>query len=263
VLTICVNEWLAKVKVASRLGRYRRFNICRATIGSVAATCNGRRMHIPILRRVGAVLIVIGLLDVGLMIYCIAHGYKYSSSFNIFAVAAGIFLLYGNLLAASILRGFAIFIIAATLWIPLLLVFLLPWNLLVTMLRVCPGEIISGAAHWAFFLFVLLWIVQELQREPVSAAMAEAGIRQRGILRPVISGMVLVVLIGAGAAIALRGETAQHAMLLARQKTGPGYRIFVHGISFKKDRRGEYSAATVYAWNDKGIWDFPVQWQTR
>ena len=42
---------------------------------------------LQILHRVGLALIVFGLLDIGLMIYCIFNGVSYSSSFNIFAVS--------------------------------------------------------------------------------------------------------------------------------------------------------------------------------
>jgi hypothetical protein len=45
-----------------------------------------------VVRRVGAVLIVLGLLDIGLAMYCIANEIAYSSSLNIFAVIAGVFL---------------------------------------------------------------------------------------------------------------------------------------------------------------------------
>jgi hypothetical protein len=60
--------------------------------------------HIPILKCVGGVLLIVGLVDIAVMIYCIANRISYSSSFNIFAVVAGIFLLRGNLRAASLVR---------------------------------------------------------------------------------------------------------------------------------------------------------------
>ena len=50
---------------------------------------NARR---TILRRVGVSLIAFGLFDIGVMVYCIINRINYSSSFNIFAVLAGIFV---------------------------------------------------------------------------------------------------------------------------------------------------------------------------
>ena len=49
-----------------------------------------------ILRRVGLALIVFGLLDIGVMVYCIANGVNYSSSFNVFAVLAGTYVRRGH-----------------------------------------------------------------------------------------------------------------------------------------------------------------------
>lgn len=47
----------------------------------------------PVLVRTGKVLITVGVIDIGVMIYCIANEISYSSSFNIFAVIAGFFLM--------------------------------------------------------------------------------------------------------------------------------------------------------------------------
>jgi hypothetical protein len=45
-----------------------------------------------ILRRVGISLIAFGLFDIGVMVYCIINRINYFSSFNIFAVLAGMFV---------------------------------------------------------------------------------------------------------------------------------------------------------------------------
>jgi hypothetical protein len=49
-----------------------------------------------ILHRVGFALIVFGLLDIGVMIYCIVNSVNYSSSFNVFAVLAGVYVRRGH-----------------------------------------------------------------------------------------------------------------------------------------------------------------------
>lgn len=53
------------------------------------------RAHLRVLKRVGIVLVVVGLLYIGLMVYSIAKGVAYSSSLNVFALIAGIFLIRG------------------------------------------------------------------------------------------------------------------------------------------------------------------------
>ena len=88
--------------------------------------------HLPILKRAGAVLLVVGLIDVAVMIYCIINSVSYSSSFNILAVAAGIFLLRGNLRAASIIRWIAVFMFSAFSGLLLVWPFMQPIDLTLT-----------------------------------------------------------------------------------------------------------------------------------
>ena len=61
------------------------------------------------LKQIGSVLIVLGLLDICWMIYCISHKISYASSFNFFAVIAGIFLYRGNAKTAAIAAWFSAF----------------------------------------------------------------------------------------------------------------------------------------------------------
>ena len=53
--------------------------------------------HRAILKRVGLALVVFGIADIAFMIYSVTKGQSYSSSFNIFAVIAGVFLIRGSL----------------------------------------------------------------------------------------------------------------------------------------------------------------------
>ena len=62
--------------------------------------------YLTTLARVGLVLVVIGVIDIAVMIYCIVNGIRYSSSFNIFAVVLGVMLVRGNLRAASVVSFF-------------------------------------------------------------------------------------------------------------------------------------------------------------
>ena len=67
--------------------------------------------HLRILRRVGWALVIIGALDIGVMVYCIVNGMNYSSSLNVVAVGAGIFLLRGNLGAVRTVSWFSAFLL--------------------------------------------------------------------------------------------------------------------------------------------------------
>ena len=71
--------------------------------------------HLQIMGRVGKVLIVVGLIDICLMVYCIANGKGYSSSLNIFALAGGIFLWRGSMRAARLVTRYSAFVLAGGL----------------------------------------------------------------------------------------------------------------------------------------------------
>ncbi len=64
-------------------------------------------------KKAGITLLCVGLIDIGVMVYCIVNKISYSSSFNMFAVIAGILLIKGNVYTVRIVRWLSVFIIAA------------------------------------------------------------------------------------------------------------------------------------------------------
>jgi hypothetical protein len=88
-----------------------------------------------ILGRAGFVLVAIGLIDVGWMIYCMINGISYSSSLNIFAVVAGILLIRGGLKTAGIVRWLALLAVSALLTVAVVLPFLQPIGLSLAEIR--------------------------------------------------------------------------------------------------------------------------------
>ncbi len=220
-------------------------------------------LYLPILKRTGAVLLAVGLIDIAVMIYCIAKGISYSSSFNIFAVIAGIFLLRGSLRAASLVRWFAVFMLAGFLTFVVAWPFMQPIGLTLTQVRLSPGFAIAVAAL-AVLLFVLLfWVSRELGREPVQAARAAAGRKVRDMRIPAAIGVVVVALMVAFMWILLRGETAARARSVAEQQLGPGYRYHVSSLNISKSSQGTFVAGVVTAWNEKEIRKVPVRWEER
>lgn len=217
--------------------------------------------HTPILKRVGAVLLVVGLIDIAIMIYCIANRISYSSSFNIFAVIAGIFLLRGNLRAASIVRWLSVFM--ASTFVALLIAwpFMQPVTLTLTQLRLNPGASFATFAFMAFVLGLLIWLTRELGREQVMAARASAGRKQRDMRIPAAAGVGLVIVVGIFMALLLGGETADRAKSMAEQQIGPGFRLHVSSLNIAKNNQGTFVSGVVTAWNDNEIRNLPVHWE--
>lgn len=219
--------------------------------------------HILILKRVGAVLLIIGLVDIAVMIYCIANRISYSSSFNIFAVVAGIFLLRGSLRTASIVRWFSVFMLTAFVAMLLVWPFMQPVSLTLTQVRLSPAASFATVAFMAFVLGLLIWLVKELGREPIQVARASAGRKRRDMRIPAAAGAGLVVIMVIFMTLLLGGDSADHAKSIAEQQAGPGYSFHVSSLNIAKNNQGTFVSGVVTAWNDNQIWNIPVHWEER
>jgi hypothetical protein len=221
-------------------------------------------MHTSILKRVGAVLLAVGVIDIAVMIYCVANGISYSSSFNIFAVIAGIFLLRGSLRAASLVRWFAVFLLAGFLSLLIALPFLQPLDLTLTQLRLNPVAFLGTVVIGAFALCLLFWVSRELGRQPIQDALVSARFKRRDMRIPAAAGVGLVVVVGVFLMALLQlGGSAEHAKSIAEQQVAAGYRFHVRSLSIVKNSQGKFFSGVVTAWNEKEIRNIPVHWEER
>lgn len=219
--------------------------------------------HTRILKRTGGVLLAVGLIDVAVMVYCMANRIAYSSSFNLFAVVAGIFLLRGSLRAASVVRWLSVLMLSAFLTLLVAWPFMQPLDLTLTQLRLSPRASIQSAAFMAFVLALLLWLSRELGRAPIQAARTEAGRKTRDMRIPAAVGVGLVSIMGVLSALLLGGDSATRAMSIAEQQVGPGYRYHVSSLNIAKSNQGTIVSGVVTAWNEKEIKNIPVRWEER
>ena len=225
------------------------------------ATKSEPASHLHILKRVGKVLLIVGLLDIGVMIYCAVNGISYSSSFNIFAVIAGIFLLRGSLRAASIVRWFAAFMLAALLCLPLVWPLIQPLGLTMTQFRLSPESFLSIGAPAVVLLALLIWVVRELGQEPVLAARRSGGGKVRSIRIAYFAGVGLAAAIAVAVTLLLGGETADRAKELASTQLGTGYNYHVGSLNISTDGQTKSVSGIVTAWNDREILQLPVRWE--
>ena len=107
-------------------------------------------------RKSGVVLLIIGLLDIAFMGYCVANNMSYSSSFNIFAVIAGIFLIRGSVKTARVIRWFSAFCVTAFLGVLLVTPIITPPGLLLAQLRIDPVTTIGSYLFSIVFIGVLI-----------------------------------------------------------------------------------------------------------
>lgn len=221
----------------------------------------GGIMYASILKRVGFVLILVGLVDISYMIYCIVNDFSYSSSFNIFALIAGLFLILGNLRAASIVYHASLFMFFGLITGFGVLLILVPFGLLLTHVRLEPWSSLLNAFLGAGIIGILAWTARELGRTPVQIAIADrypASWRTSGHAAATAGVALGLVILGIGL-WAEKSNGAERALSLAAQSVGPGYNLFVTQPN-EKTGQAE-NTAIVTAWNSTQIKQVPVSWR--
>jgi hypothetical protein len=219
--------------------------------------------HLEILKRVGTVLIALGLLDIAVMIYCIANETSYSSSLNIFAVIAGIFLFRGSLRAVAVVSWFGTFLISAFISMIILWPFFQPIELTLLQFKLNPLSFCTSLAIGLLVLGLLYWVVRELRREPVQKARIEAGAKHTSMKVPVIIGIVLTAALTISLRVMLNGETAQQAKQRAEKEVGQGYKFHVSSLNTTLNSQGKFISSIVTAYSDKEIRVVPVKWEEK
>lgn len=207
------------------------------------------------LHRVGLALLIFGLLDIGVMIYCLVNGVGYSSSFNIFAVISGIYLWRGHPWYVKWVTRAAGFYAAAFCTLILVVPFIFPIDLGALEVRLHPIYAIVGAAATAGVVMFLIWVYRELRQAPVLETYTAAGYTPGPFWAAPACGTTLVLGIGVLFVFLMHGEE-QRAIALATQKTGKGYHYFVTRLSYSSDR----GSAEVLAYDDRAIKTVQVEW---
>ena len=210
---------------------------------------------------VGTALIVLGTIDVGVMIYCIAAGKSYHSSFNLFAVVAGVYLRRGSLLTARLVAFFSAFYLAGFAALVPIAIILLPFSLTVTVLRLYPVPAVLWLAFWAGLLAFLRWVYRQVTSQPALIGLNDerTGFRWllRGPARGFVSGVALAAVLLVGTGLLIRGGTAERIRTQARREMGPGYEYFVASMSTgTSGTRG-----TIIAYNSREIRQVEVRWE--
>jgi hypothetical protein len=219
------------------------------------------KAHLATLKRVGAVLVVIGLVDIAWMIYCIIHKVSYRSSLNLFAVIAGVLLMRGSLRTAATVRWFGVFLLSAGITMIVAWPAIQPLDLTLTRIRLDSGGFITGVAILVFILGLFYWVVRELGLEPVQVAIDSAGVKRRDMRFPAALGVALVLGIGISLNVFLRGASAERAKSIAETQLGPGYTLHVSSLSVSSGGGTESVSGIVTAWNDREIKDILVHWE--
>ena len=207
-------------------------------------------------RRVGWALIVVGVLDIGYMVYCIVNHLSYGSSFNIFAVIAGSFLLRRNLRAAKVVTWFAALLLTGLGGVLILLPLVIPLDFWAVQLRLNPVSTpVTLAVAIAALVFVS-WVYRELTSEAVVEARRSAGLDTKRPFSAFVAGVAVVTIFMAMALAMNHSSSADVARQKAQQQLGGNYKYYVSSMEWS----GSGGRATVTAYNDAEVKEVQVEW---
>lgn len=217
--------------------------------------------YLPYLRRTGLVLLIVGVVDIAVLLYCVVHGISYASSFNIFSVVGGIFLMRGSLRAASIVRRMSLSMLALLAAVVLVSPVLQPPSLTVAMIKTHATLALLGGVMFVATAALLWWLARELGSAPVLAAIAASGRKVRSLRWPVAMGGGIAVLL-AGVSMAIQHtDAAARAIAQARAAEGDAYRYHVSQLQMSTTAAGREVSGTVSAWNEHGVKSVPFRWR--
>lgn len=214
----------------------------------------------PHLRRTGLALLVVGGIDIAAWLICLALDVPYVSSFNIFSVAGGIFLLRGSLRAASIVRRMSVSMLALLAAVVLVSPLLQPPGLTLAMVKTHAALAVLGGVLLVFTVALMGWLARELGALPVLAAIAAAGLKVRSTRWPIAMGAGIALLLAAMAVALQHTDAADRAIGEARAANGDGYRYHLSLIQAKETPAGREVTGTVSAWNGDGVKAVPFRW---
>lgn len=217
-------------------------------------------LYLPILKRAGKVLICVGLLDIAFMAYCIINRISYSSSFNVFAIVAGVSLMRGSLRAASIVHLLSTFMLAAFLTFLFARPFLQPWDLMLTRFRLSPLATLGSIATMFLILGLLIWLCRQLGQESVTQAHIAAGRKIRNLRIVALVGVCLGVVIAAAILQMFSSASAAKAEAMAATQLGPDFKYRVSSLNIMESGDMTRVSANVVAWNNEEIREVPVRW---
>jgi hypothetical protein len=215
------------------------------------------------LKRVGGVLLAVGIIDGMVTIARLAVAGPYPVALDGIAVAAGVFLLWGGPRAALWIRTLAVFVLATGIALAIAAPLYQPLDLTITEIRLDPAGFAAEVAPILLALCVTFWVTRQLGRPSVQDAIVSARIRRWDMRIPAQAGGGIVALVGLLLWLALHGQSADLATSLALQQLGPGYRYHLSWISSSNNGHGKTVAGVVTAWNATEIKEVLLHWETR
>ncbi len=210
-----------------------------------------------IINKVGIALCVVGVIDAIVFIYCTYNDINYSSSFNVFAVIAGLFLIKGSIRAARIVTLFSAFLLASFVGLLFTFPLMQPVELQLIDFKLNP---VSRQISFVFILFAIgfiYWVYRQLSSEPVMLARKKAGLSYGFPKQAVALGIILV----AGLSFSMNNLSSSDSAHLAKTKASEIYgKNYAYHVTHINSSEGNVFARLT-AYNEYEIRSVEVEWQ--
>lgn len=207
-------------------------------------------------RKAGIVLLITGIIDIGVMLYCIANKISYSSSFNILAVIAGALLMKGGIKTARVVRWFSTFFVVAFIGMLFLFPITMPVQLLVTQAKLNPAGTLGSYAFSIIFIGVLIWVYKQLSAPGALAKLEQAGYKTVKPKSALYTVLAIMVLGGVMFGFLFNSDSAEKAKTLAKEQLGDNYKYHISSLNIS----GNNGSAVVIAYNSNEIKNVSVSW---
>ena len=179
------------------------------------------------LRKVGWTLVIIGVIDIGIFIYCVMNEISYSSSFNILAVIAGVFLIRTNIKASRTIAWFASFFIAGFIGVYLIMPIIEPFDLILLRIKLDPFTMLLLFTAGPAFILYLIWVYNQLTSTQVLQAQKESGLSSNKTKSGFFLGGGLVLVLATALVFMMNSNVAKIAKDKAKEKMGSEYKYHI------------------------------------
>lgn len=226
--------------------------------------------HRTILKRVGIVLIAVGIIDIAYFFYYISQDQIYSSgwkldqsrpftSHGLFIVVLGILLLKGSLRIVPIITWIAAFGISNFSTDLILLPFLHPVALWVTQFRLNPVELSLSILVKIIAIALCCWLYKQLRAASVVSASLRSGNSASTPKLAFMIGVAIAILLASLLHFTRSSAAGVQAVELARSQYGDNYKY--HLTAMSQSNGNVFARLIAYNENDiKPVW---VEWKTR
>jgi hypothetical protein len=210
-----------------------------------------------VLKRVGFVLLAVGVVGIGYLIYCILNVRSYSSGLHIFAVIVALFLIRGGLRTARVVTWFSALMLTSMIGTMLFVApFQKPLQLRAIEFHLDTGAVVTPVAYGIAAIALLAWVYRQLRSPAVVSARREAGQAAEPPKLAFALGALSVAALGISLSFMLNSDAGAKAIALAKARHGASYEYQVTAMRWSGNR----VSANLTAYNESETKAVRVEW---